>query len=112
MKEIKIPEGYEARIEGNKGVFVPNESENERIRKEILECIETLVKQKELPLMNGDADEYFDNWQLDILFPTKRQCFEEWMRYAQRLQKEQKPVKCSNSVAKEMFIKALERAVE
>ena len=39
-KYIEIPDGYEAKIEGNKVVFVPKESEDERIRKNIL----TLVK--------------------------------------------------------------------
>ncbi len=35
-KEIEIPEGYEVRIEGNKVVLTPKESEDERIRKAIL----------------------------------------------------------------------------
>ena len=34
-KEIEIPEGYEAKIENNKVIFVPKESEDERIRKMI-----------------------------------------------------------------------------
>lgn len=49
-------------------------------------------EQKELPLMDGNADLYFDEWNQQKQNPTKRQCFEEGMRYAQRLQKEQKPV--------------------
>lgn len=48
-------------------------------------------EQKEIPLMNGDADMYFDEWNQQNQNPTKRQCFEEGIRYAQRLQKEQKP---------------------
>lgn len=47
-------------------------------------------EQKEIPLMNGDADLYFDNW-IQHNDTTKRGCFEEGIRYAQRLQKEQKP---------------------
>lgn len=48
-------------------------------------------EEKELPLMGGNADLYFDEWNQQKQNPTKRQCFEEGMRYAQRLQKEQKP---------------------
>ena len=48
-------------------------------------------EQKEIPLMNGDADLYFDNW-IQYNDTTKRGCFEEGIRYAQRLQKEQKPL--------------------
>lgn len=36
-KTIEIPEGYEARIEGNKVVLEPKESEDERIREELVE---------------------------------------------------------------------------
>lgn len=36
-KEIEIPEGYEARIEGNKVIFELKESEDEKIRKTLLE---------------------------------------------------------------------------
>lgn len=83
------------------------ESEDERIRKKILELVrkhsvnhercmmegwlEKQKEQKELPLMNGNADLYFDEWNQQNSNPTKRQCFEEGMKYAQRLQKEQKP---------------------
>ena len=89
------------------------ESEDERIRKALCkfisdtlgdeldgydisknEALTYLEKQKEsqeLPLMNGDADLYFDTWRQEVPVPTFRQCFEEGMRYAQRLQKEQKP---------------------
>ena len=42
------------------------------------------MKEKEIPLMNGDADLYFDNW-IQHNDTTKRGCFEEGMRYAQRL---------------------------
>lgn len=35
-KEIEIPEGYEARIEGNKVILEPKESEDEKIRKDLI----------------------------------------------------------------------------
>lgn len=35
-KEIEIPEGYEARIEGNKVILEPKESEDEKIRKQLI----------------------------------------------------------------------------
>ena len=41
--EHEIPEGYEARIEGNKVIIVPIDSEDERIRKELLAVIDDLV---------------------------------------------------------------------
>ena len=44
------------------------------------------MKEKEIPLMNGDADLYFDNFiesEDDVV--SRRKCFEEGMRYAQRL---------------------------
>jgi len=58
---------------------------------DILDVKEYLEKQKEIPLMNGDVDLYFDTWNQNQTNPSKRQCFEEGIRYAQRLQKEQKP---------------------
>lgn len=39
MKEIEIPEGYEARIERNKIIIELKESEDERIRKEIIDYL-------------------------------------------------------------------------
>jgi len=38
-KEIEIPEGYEARIDGNKVIIELKETEDERIRKELYEFI-------------------------------------------------------------------------
>ena len=38
-EEIEIPKGYEARIEGNKVIFEPKESEDERIRKDLITFI-------------------------------------------------------------------------
>ena len=95
------------------------ESEDERIRKELIDTIwnacsgggiriskelehkyiSYLEKQKEQepPLMDGDADLYFDEWNQQQQNPTKRQCFEEGMRYSERLQKEQKPAEQNNN---------------
>ena len=39
--EHQIPEGYEARIEGNKVILEPKESEDEKIRKAIIEFFES-----------------------------------------------------------------------
>lgn len=39
IKEVQIPDGFEAKIEGNKVVFVPKESEDERI----MQCIEVAL---------------------------------------------------------------------
>ncbi len=67
-KEIEIPEGYEARIEGNKVILERNESEDEQIRKEII-----------FILKNADSGE-----ELTTLHSTK-----EMIAYLER-QKEQK----------------------
>lgn len=48
-KEIEIPEGYEARIEGNKVVIEPKESEDERIRKHIIDIIRENAGLKSIP---------------------------------------------------------------
>lgn len=93
------------------------ESEDERIRKwlidyfsliketlwihrdftceQILGWLEKQKEHKELSPMDGNADLYFDEWNQQKQNPTKRQCFEEGMRYARRLQKEQKPAEWS-----------------
>lgn len=39
IKEIEIPEGYKARIEGNKVIIEEKESEDEKTRKEIIEFL-------------------------------------------------------------------------
>lgn len=115
-KIIEIPEGYEARIEGNKVVLEQKENEDEKIIKGLenfLWCIanggmndrgtmpsaemcqkwlaylEKLKEQQELPLMGEDTDLYFDEWKQRFKGnPTKRQCFEEGIRYSERKQKE------------------------
>ena len=71
-KEIEIPEGYEARIEGNKVIFVQKESEDERIR----EGIEKIVSS-------------FDSLYLQENFFLSQKDALTWLEK----QKEQKPVK-------------------
>lgn len=39
MEDITIPSGYEAKIEGNKVVFVKKDSEDEKIRKELIDIL-------------------------------------------------------------------------
>ena len=89
------------------------ESEDERIRKELKEAFEAydieskwngipirsifawLEKQKEkseIPIMDGDTDTYFDDLRMTTKPLTSREWFDEGIKYAQRLQKEQKPV--------------------
>jgi len=48
-------------------------------------------KEQSIPLMNGDADLYFDNW-IQHNDTTKRGCFVEGMRYAERLLSEHTPL--------------------
>lgn len=87
LEKQKEEEGYEAipvesTLEYKLGFKAGKESEKQK-------------EQKELPLMNGNADLYFDEWNQQKQNPTKRQCFEEGMRYAEKLQKEQKSVEWS-----------------
>lgn len=42
-REYEIPEGYEARIDGNKVIIVPKESEDERIKRWIIEYIQEIL---------------------------------------------------------------------
>lgn len=46
--EYTIPEGYEARIDGNKVIIEPKESEDERIRKVLIRGIESVCKEEEV----------------------------------------------------------------
>ena len=68
-KTIEIPEGYEARIEGNKVILERKESEDERIRKWIIDEIK--------------ATHDYDS-------PTSRKSVDDAIAYLER-QKEQKP---------------------
>ena len=71
---------------------------------ELLAWLEKQKEQKELPLMGGNADLYFDEWNQQNSNPNKRQCFEEGIRYAQRLQKEQKPIEWSEEEKKAISV--------
>lgn len=56
-----------------------------------IEAVRKAKEQKEIPLMNGDADLYFDDLRITTKPLTSREWFNEGIKYAQRLQKEQKP---------------------
>jgi hypothetical protein len=49
---------------------------------------------QELPLMGGDTDAYFDDLRITTKPLTSREWFDEGIKYAQRLQKEQKHNYC------------------
>ncbi len=82
IKEIEIPEGYEARIEGNKVILEPKESEDEKIRKQLIgffsgryalcninakEAIAYLEKQKEQkPAEWSEEDEKLLNYAISM----------------------------------------------
>ena len=117
--EYTIPEGMEAKIENGKIIVREKEGEDEIIRNriigylkqdieeyperkerigEMLAWLEKQKEQQELPLMDGDTDLYFDEWKQRFKGnPTKRQCFEEGIRYSERKQKEQKPAEWSDT---------------
>ena len=50
--------------------------------------------EQELPLMGGDTDAYFDDLRITTKPLTSREWFDEGIKYAQRLQKEQKHNYC------------------
>lgn len=81
-KEIEIPEGYEAKIENNKVIFVPKESEDEKIRKELIGYLTHRAE------VTGFIDEDKD---------CKR-----WIAYFEK-QKEQKPESCDCSRDEESY---------
>ena len=64
-KTIEIPEGYEARIESNKIILEPKESEDERIRKSMINYFKGLLvessKQEFNDFINKEFKEYI-NW--------------------------------------------------
>ena len=74
-KEIEIPEGCEARIEGNKVIIEQKESEDERIRKEIIAFL------KHYHTGEGDSVIYDD----------------AWIAYLEK-QKEQQPLMCDGEI--------------
>ena len=73
-KTIEIPEGYEARIEGNKIILEPKESDDERIIKDIITALSIGVT----------CDE-------SALYPEATTTLKEAIAYLER-QKEQKPL--------------------
>lgn len=77
-KEIEIPEGYEAKIENNKVIFVPKESEDEKIRKELLEEIEFIIPHDDETDSEG------------LMLPSYHARIDRYKSYLEK-QKEQKP---------------------
>lgn len=60
-KEIVIPQGYEARIEGNKVILEKNESEDKRIRKNLIEWVREFKKLNPTnPDHNAECSEAID----------------------------------------------------
>ena len=85
-KTIEIPEGYEARVEGNKVILEPKESEDERIRKELIQYHTDGMKDSPWftqTLRHKDVLAYLER-QKAIVMHTPR--------YAPPEQKEQQPV--------------------
>lgn len=78
-KEIEIPEGYEAKIENNKVIFVPKESEDEKIRKELLKEIEFITPR------DGETDGE------GLILPSYHARIDRYKSYLEK-QKEQKPI--------------------
>lgn len=76
-KTIEIPEGYEARIEGNKVILEKKESEDERIRK----AIESIIR-----VYGKTQGEWLAGYDMDTLVVHLRDAF----AYLEK-QKEQKP---------------------
>ena len=81
VKEIEIPEGYKAKIENNKVIFVPKESEDERIRKAIEGTIRVYGKTQ---------GEWLCGYDMDTLVVHLREAFG-----ALKKQKEQQPAEWS-----------------
>ena len=75
-KEIEIPEGYDARIEGNKIIIEPKESKDERIRKMILEQMERWKKCAEDNNVEQDVSDASD--AIAYLEKHKEQNLVEW----------------------------------
>lgn len=89
-KEIEIPEGYEARIEGNKVIIELKESEDERIRNELWEYFHNLQ-------LSSDCD-FSPSFTIDDI-----------LAYLEK-QKEQKPVHTAKEMWKEMRLEVYAQA--
>lgn len=70
-KEIEIPEGYEARIEGSKVIIKPNDTEDERMMKEIIQFFKDASNSKTRVVPSGT----FAKWA-EFLERQKEQNFE------------------------------------
>lgn len=93
-KEIEIPEGYEARIEGNKVILEPKESEDERIRKELLEEIEFIIPHDDETDSEG------------LILPSYHARIDRYKSYLEK-QKEQKPESCDCSRDEESYMNGI-----
>lgn len=80
--EHEIPEGYEARIKGNKVILEPKESEDEKIRKQLISEVKEQIN--DMPALDCCSSD--DLKRLTIL--------ESWIAYLER-QKEQKSAEWS-----------------
>ena len=95
--EHEIPEGYEAKIEGNKVIFEPKKSEDEKIRKEIISYIKSssaitnkkwlayLEKQKEQKPLSTEETElnsiaFLEQMGYTCIPPGKLQKSTEWSK--------------------------------
>jgi hypothetical protein len=90
-KIIEIPEGYEARIEGNKVILERKESEDERIRSLLVWQVHRNIDDE----TNDLAKSVYDG--IKGHDPDLEESIEDWKKclaYLER-QKEQKPVKWS-----------------
>lgn len=81
------------------GAYIPVRKGNNV--KKIVDIYDSFIeKQKEIPLMGGDTDTYFDDLRITTKPLTSREWFDEGIKYAQRLQKEQKPAEWSEDSVK------------
>lgn len=70
-KEIEILEGYEARIEDNKIIFEPKETEDEKIRKKIL----AFVKEHAVNHERCQMEEYLEKQKSEKLRDSRQIAF-------------------------------------
>jgi hypothetical protein len=75
------------------GEWEYNEGFVKHVAQSLLGYAKNELKQ-ELPLMGGDTDAYFDDLRITTKPLTSREWFDEGIKYAQRLQKEQKHNYC------------------
>lgn len=99
-KEIEIPEGYEAKIEGNKIIFEPKETKDEKIRKALLRCCDDWEKgqfgcmaKEDVPAIRAWLEKQKELPTNDEMLRTLRAEYEKGVAdtIAKYEQKEQKP---------------------